>query len=70
MDVAHRRVTLSMSTPEAVEFAKGMKGRTVEPISGVGDEAFYLLFRTSEAPYLYVKKGNSFLCVRDRTTPP
>jgi hypothetical protein len=55
-DPDHRRVTLSIMAPVAFNNMKSSPRLTTEPISGVGDEAFYVLPKGA-GPILVVRKG-------------
>jgi hypothetical protein len=63
--VSNRRVTVSVMTSAA--FAIGKSGAdkrvTIEPASGIGDEAYYELFK-SDSPFLVVRKGGTAFNVR------
>jgi hypothetical protein len=63
--VGHRRVTLSITSMAGFQFGKSgaSKQFTVETASGIGDEAYYELFR-SDSPFLVVRKGNAAFNVR------
>ncbi|HEX8942419.1 MAG TPA: hypothetical protein VF785_04720 [Gemmatimonadaceae bacterium] len=60
-----RRVTVSIMT--AAAFAIGKSGAdkrvTIEPASGIGDEAYYELFK-SDSPFLVVRKGGTAFNLR------
>ncbi|HEY3933463.1 MAG TPA: hypothetical protein VGL65_02505 [Gemmatimonadales bacterium] len=62
---AARRVTLSYSSVTAFDNAKSHPNTffTVVPVSGVGDDAFYEVFK-SDSPYLVVKQGTTVFTVR------
>jgi len=63
--MGHRRVTLSIMQVAAFQFGKsGANTRIkIEPVSGIGDEAYYELF-TSDSPFLVVRKGSAAFNVR------
>ena len=64
-DINHRRLVLSITSPAAFNFAKsGNPSMTTEPVSGIGDEAFYEIIKSSESPFLFVRKGSSAFNVR------
>jgi len=65
-DINHRRVVLSITSLAGFNFVKsrGSEKITIEPVSGIGDEAFYQITKSSEAPFLFVKKGNAAFSVR------
>jgi hypothetical protein len=63
--VSNRRVTVSIMA--AAAFAIGKSGAdkrvTIKPASGIGDEAYYELFK-SDSPFLIVRKGGTTFNVR------
>jgi len=59
----HRRVTLTMNTLTSFNLGKSSNGLKTEPVSGVGDEAYYIVFR-ADSPMLVVRKGGSAFTVR------
>jgi hypothetical protein len=61
--VSNRRVTLSLMTRAAFDFGKSNKQIKVEPVSGIGDEAYYEVF-SSDSPLLLVRKGSSAFNIR------
>ena len=63
--ISNRRVTLSInSSTTAFEIMKSSPRLTIEPASGIGDDAFYEIPKGSEAPLLQVRKGGSFFTLR------
>jgi hypothetical protein len=44
----------------------------IEPVSGIGDEAFYQLYPGDNPPFIWVRKGNNSISVRiiTGTKPP
>jgi hypothetical protein len=65
-DINHRRVVLSITSADAFNSMKSRGGApfTLEPVSGIGDEAFYEIPKSSESPFLVVRKGSSAFTVR------
>jgi hypothetical protein len=63
--VDHRRITLSILSVAGFQVGKSGTNKriTIEPVSGIGDEAYYELF-TSESPFLVVRKGSVAFDVR------
>lgn len=61
--ISNRRVTLSLTTRAAFDLGKGNSRIKVEPVSGIGDEAYYEVFG-SESPLLVVRKGSSAFTIR------
>ena len=60
-----RRVTLSItSSTVAFNNMKSSPRITIEPASGIGDEAFYALAGPHETPILQIRKGTSVLALR------
>jgi hypothetical protein len=57
-------VTLTSLT--AFQFGKSGNNpaMTIEPAAGIGDEAYYEIFKTSESPFLVVQKGSAAFTVR------
>jgi hypothetical protein len=64
-NVDHRRITLSILSVAGFQVGKSGANKriTIEPVSGIGDEAYYELF-TSESPFLVVRKGSVAFDVR------
>jgi hypothetical protein len=61
----NRRVTLSISSSTAAfNLMKSSPRITTEPLTGVGDEAFYELPKGKETPILQVRKGDSVFTLR------
>ena len=60
-----RRVLLVTHTPRAFGFAKHPAITTIkiEPVSGIGDEAFYQVY-PSGGPFIWVRKGNVAISIR------
>ena len=60
-----RRVNLSVMTPAAFQVGKsaGARGINIEPVSGLGDEAYYEIPKT-DSPFLFVRKGQTAFSVR------
>ena len=64
-DINHRRVILSVTSASAFNALKSQTGiMTMEPVSGIGDDAFYEIPKSSESPFLYVRKGDVAFSVR------
>jgi hypothetical protein len=64
-DIDHRRVVLSITSAAAFNALKSRAGiMTIEPVSGIGDEAFYEIPKSSESPFLYVRKGDAAFSLR------
>ena len=62
-DISNRRLTLSLITTTAFGFVKSNPHIKTEPVSGVGDEAYYQLFG-GDSPMLLVRKGSSAFNLR------
>jgi hypothetical protein len=62
--IDHRRVTLSLTTLTGFQIGKSVPRTTAEPVAGLGDEAYYMIYQSHEAPTLVVRKGNSAFNVR------
>src|SRR5262249_29392298 len=64
-DINHRRVLVSMTSTAAFNVVKSRTGPiTIEPVSGIGDEAYYQIPKSSESPFLFVRKGSAAFSVR------
>ncbi len=62
--VANRRVTLSLISLNSFNVGKaGSERIKTEPVTGIGDEAYYEIFG-SESPVLVVRKGSSAFTLR------
>ena len=61
--VDHRRVTLTYSALAGFDVGKKVSRPAAEPVSGVGDEAYYEFFG-ADSPALVVKKGATVFTVR------
>jgi hypothetical protein len=61
--INNRRVTLSLMTRAAFDMGRSNKQLKTEPVSGIGDEAYYEVF-TSDSPLLVVRKGSSAFNIR------
>jgi hypothetical protein len=66
VDINHRRVVLSLTSAAGFNLTKSRQSAkiTIEPVSGIGDEAFYEMIGTSESPFLFVRKGTSSFSLR------
>src|SRR5579872_7069379 len=63
----NRRVTLGIaSSVVGYDTMKSRKVLPIEPVSGIGDDAFYQSFGTHESPILRVKKGNGVFRSEER----
>ena len=63
--VNNRRVTLSITKTIGFDAAKSnLRSLTIEPVSGIGDDAYYEIFKTRETPILAVKKGSTAFVIR------
>jgi hypothetical protein len=61
----HRRVIVSLTSAATFNALKSRAGiMTIEPVSGIGDDAFYAIPKSSESPFLYARKGNAAFSVR------
>jgi hypothetical protein len=61
-----RKVALNTHTPRAFGFARSPAITTikVEPVSGVGDEAFYQIYPAPQSPFIWVRKGSNAISIR------
>lgn len=60
----HRRVTLSFTTLAGFNVGKSVPRTTAEPVAGIGDEAYYMIYQSHDAPTLVVRKGNAAFNIR------
>jgi hypothetical protein len=61
---SHRRATAQYISVSGFQFVKSRAGHiTIEPVSGIGDEAYYEISKTATA-ILAVRKGNVAIQVR------
>jgi len=60
-----RRLVLNTHSVRAFGMAKRgtVANITIEPVSGIGDEAFYQIF-PSGSPFIWVRKGNNAISIR------
>lgn len=65
-DINYRRVVVSITSAAGFSVVKsrGSAKITIEPVSGIGDEAFYEMTKSAESPFLFVRKGSSAFSVR------
>jgi hypothetical protein len=61
--ISNRRVSLALTSRTAFDLPKGNNRIKTEPVSGIGDEAYYQSFG-SDSPLLAVRKGGSAFTVR------
>ena len=61
--IDHRRVTLSITSLTGFNVGRTVKQATAEPVSGLGDDAYYMIY-TADAPTLVVRKGGSAFNIR------
>jgi len=58
---------LALNTHSVTAFGMAKRGTVatikIEPVSGIGDEAFYQLF-PSGSPFIWVRKGNNAISIR------
>src|SRR5262249_59103164 len=60
------RVALSVRSVRSFQIAMHPAITTikVEPISGIGDEAFYQIYPNDQSPFIWVRKGNDAFAIR------
>lgn len=63
---ASRRINLAIHDLVAFNAAKHPNIPTIktEPVSGVGEDAFYQLYPKGDTPFLWVKKGDKSISIR------
>ncbi len=59
----HRRVTLNIAALRSFDLGKSNPGLTTEAVSGVGDAAYYIIYK-ADAPTIVVRKGDSVFNLR------
>jgi hypothetical protein len=60
-----RRVALNTHSVRAFGFAKMTKATIkIEPVTGVGDEAFYQIYPNDQSPFIWVRKGDVTFSIR------
>jgi hypothetical protein len=59
----HRRVTLNIGALRSFDLGKSNPGLTTEAVSGVGDAAYYIIYK-ADAPTIVVRKGDSVFNLR------
>ena len=66
MEPNYRRVVVTITSLTAFQAGKSRNnpGMTIEPVAGIGDEAYYEILKSSESPFLVVRKGNAAFTVR------
>ncbi|HEV8446235.1 MAG TPA: hypothetical protein VGQ44_05425 [Gemmatimonadaceae bacterium] len=62
-DVGHRRVTMSIGSLIGFNNGKSIPNIKTEPVTGLGDDAYYMIYR-ADGPLLVVRKGNVVFTVR------
>jgi hypothetical protein len=62
-DIDHRRVSVSIMAQIAFDHTKTSPGLKTEPVSGVGDDAYYVLPKGG-GPILNVKKGAVYIQIK------
>ena len=61
-----RRIAVNTHTVRAFQFAMRPAITTikVEPVSGIGDEAFYQIYPGDASPFIWVRKGDKTFSIR------
>jgi hypothetical protein len=59
-----RRVVLVIVTASQLQIAKRGMYNKIEPVAGVGDEAFYQVYPNNPLPFIWVKKGETNFTIR------
>jgi hypothetical protein len=61
-----RRVALVTHSPTAFQMAKhpAITAIKIEPIAGMGDDAFYQMYPGDSPPFIWVRKGNTAISIR------
>jgi len=66
MSDSARKVAVNTHSQRAFEFAKKPAITTIgiEPVSGLGDEAFYQIYPKGQSPFIWVRKGSKAFSIR------
>jgi len=66
MSDSSRRIGVNAHSQRAFTIAKSPAIATikVEPVSGVGDEAFYQIYPNNASPFIWVRKGSNAISIR------
>ena len=66
MSDSSRKIAVNTHSARAFEFAKKPAITTIviEPVSGVGDEAFYQIYPKGQSPFIWVRKGSKVFSIR------
>ncbi len=66
MSDSSRKVGVNTHSVESFKIAQHPKitAIKVEPVSGIGDEAFYEIYPNSQSPFIWVRKGNTAFSIR------
>ena len=61
-----RKVGVNTHTQRAFDFAKkpAISTIVIEPVSGVGDEAFFQIYPKGQSPFIWVRKGSKTFSIR------
>jgi hypothetical protein len=61
-----RRVVLVTHSPNAFQIAKHSAITTIkiEPVAGIGEDAFYQIYPGDSPPFIWVRKGNTAISIR------
>lgn len=61
-----RRVALVTHSVAAFKYAMHPAITTIkiEPVSGIGDEAFYQIYPNNQSPFIWVRKGDNVIDIR------
>lgn len=61
-----RKIALNTHTARAFGFGKSPAITTikVEPVSGVGDEAYFQIYPAPQSPFIWVRKGSNAISIR------
>jgi hypothetical protein len=61
-----RKVAVNTHTLRSFQAAKNPAITTIkiEPVSGIGDEAFYEIYPNDQSPFIWVRKGNNAISIR------
>lgn len=65
MSDSSRRIAVNTHSARAFGFAKNPAIKTIkiEPVAGLGDEAFYQIY-PNDSPFIWVKKGTNAISIR------
>ena len=66
MSDSARKIAVNTHSQRSFEFAKKPAITTIviEPVAGLGDEAFYQIYPKGQSPFIWVRKGSKAFSIR------